>query len=63
MSDAFEEGWEEIAKASPCPLCNAAGGQPCRGKGMPDHPANRCKLRRRAMEAGYSGLPGNARYL
>jgi len=52
MSDAFQEGWEEIVKASPCPLCFSAGGEPCR-KRPGNHPANRCKLRRRAMEAGY----------
>ncbi len=47
MSKPFEKAWE-LAKAAPCPQCGAETGDRC-GRN-PKHPANRCKLRRRAME-------------
>jgi len=48
MSKAFVKGWEEILKARPCPTCGAGTGDMCQGKST--GPANRCKIRRKAME-------------
>ena len=52
--EAFNEGWTEVVKAAPCPLCGAKSTERCMFKGSPrNHSANRCSQRRRAMERGF----------